>query len=536
MPREIVSVKDRYGGHNSLTGELSFNTLHTRNNTVLKRLGTAKISDDDPVSAGKVVGLHKYYQQDGDEFIIRARDDTGTVQVEWCDFSGSPDVWTDIIPSPTPAGLTTGYPVMFLTYFDKLFFVNGKEAPFVWDGAGDAAYVAGIPGGWGSPFAPRYIAGFKNRLFYGLGNYVYFSDAGYSGSGLDYESSSIIDALTDDGDFITGLVPQDDFLAIFKQNSIHTVYGNSPIDFLKPNNIYQQYGAHAPRSIVPVGPYIFFLHKEGIFIFDGRDVIPIPVSTAVRTELENIPDNRLKYAAACLWNGFYVLSYTLSGGTYNNRIMFYNVMTGENHVGDIEEFGRGWSIWPKLPASCFYVEKGLNDTGSILFGNDDSSGYCRVYRYPTGTKDNINDVETDVVMTWRQRLPRMEPHTREKTCYGYELEARGLSGSPTITIMDSNFNQLDQSSIQLIEETGTVFDTGTFDSITVGGEPEWGSIYEGGFLSSKAKRLSFEIKDMDSLELEILDLAFEIGVSGEKPKIAAEKGRSHNYPAFGVPV
>lgn len=491
----IISITDFMSGHNNFTGEESVNSLHTRFNSVKKRQGYDAL----PYSVANnfpVRGLHKYYKRDGDSFILKAFNDD--VQ-----YLALPDDWTSIIPDP-PAALTPGE-VHFLTFYDRCFFVNGSEAPFVWDGTGDAAYVAGIPAGWGSPFAPEYIAGYKLRIFYAQGNWLYFSEPGYAGSSADYDVNNVIKLSTDDGDVITGLVPHDDFLAIFKQNSVYSIFGSSPGDFEKPYNIHQRYGAIAPRSIVPVGPVIYFLHKEGLFHYNGSEVSPVPLSSAVENEIFNMSDNDLKKAAACLWRGYYILSFTPSGHSVNDQALIFNTLTGHNSIE------KGWSIWTNFPSNCFVIENGIDDSGDVLFGNSADSD-C-VFRYPSGYKDGLNN--NDIDFRLRKWLPRIGHMEREKSLYNYEIRAKGYLGKSTLNILDDNLNRLSQDTIEMLTEIGTVFDAGYFDDIIVGGDPDIGRLYEGGLPEPKAKKFAIEITNKKSHEFELMEASFEAGIEGE---------------------
>lgn len=511
---EPVSIKrDLPRGHNTHTGEMSINSLHTLVGTVRKRDGYGRIGDSSMFPI-KVSGLHKYYKRDGTSFIVKAAASVQYASLVSYYVAGDPDYWQSI---HVVANVVT--PTFFCTYYDKMFSVDGYSAPNEWDGT-TAQVIQGIPSGWGTPFAPKYIAGYKYRLFFAAnrkaageyGSSIYFSEAGHRSSSADYKTINIIQALTDDGDIVTGLVAQDDYLAIFKQNSIHTIYGSSPDDFHKPYDIKQRLGAHAPRSIVSVGPYIFFMHREGLFHFDGQGVTPIPISKSVEHELNNIPDNMLEKVCACYWQGYYIFAYARPGIGYNDRIFLFNVFTGQSQTLDREEFGRGWSQWLNFSPSCFFVESGANDSGDILFG-DDTGLHDWIFRYPDGYKDGPDN--DDITFTFRKRLPEISPVTREKTLYGFQMRCKGFHGGAQIKILDDHYNFLTGNSINFPDEIGTKFDTGVFDNIIVGGDPEWGRIYEAGLGSPKAKRPGFELVDVKSTVLELMDMSFNVGISGE---------------------
>lgn len=75
-----------------------------------------------------------------------------------------------------------------------------------------------------------------------------------------------------DGDEIIGLVPFEDRLLVFKEHSVHAIYGHSPSTF-QVQPITREVGAISQDAIrsTDEGVY-FFSWPEGVFLYDGKSV------------------------------------------------------------------------------------------------------------------------------------------------------------------------------------------------------------------------------------------------------------------------
>lgn len=133
----------------------------------------------------------------------------------------------------------------------------------------------------------------KNRIFFGIGNIVWYTKELTPGQGPGVNETSMVFSVGDDTQ-ITGLASMDDKLIIFKRKSIYFVSGDGPDDsgnddnFTQADPIPTELGCTDFRSIVTTPEGVFFQSDAGYRLLDRSLVIQY-TGTAVEDEVNAYP-------------------------------------------------------------------------------------------------------------------------------------------------------------------------------------------------------------------------------------------------------
>lgn len=251
-----------------------------------KRRGNTAFNSSAMESGAAVHGLSYYRQSDGDEWMTAI---AGT-KIFKSEFDGTMD---DITGALT---ITTGANNIWIPaqMNNLVIYVGGNRAadvPIKWNGAGNAAVLAGTP-----PVGTFCIQA-NNRFFIGntvanpsrinwsiLGN-----PEDWTGTG-----SGSQDVSTNDGDTLVGAaLLGTDHLLMFKQNSIHDlVIRTSPFPLFP---LFRNIGAVSPRAIVTVGDVVYFLTPEPrMKATDGTKIVEFP--DTIDDVWDSLSKSRLQYA------------------------------------------------------------------------------------------------------------------------------------------------------------------------------------------------------------------------------------------------
>lgn len=226
---------------------------------------------------GSVHGLWAFYDEPGSVAQVVAQGDDGLRTSTGGNFSwmtGSPTVYaTNLKVSPATFGSR-----FYIPFYDQ-------AVTYRWDGANATALSDPVSAGWDEDLAtpsgtkaPRakFAAAHLDYLWV-AGTYesatahpnrVRFSHPGDGGS---WRSSDYIDvAIGEDGDVITALVASNDHLLVFKNRSVHAIFGYS-VDTFQVVTISEDVGCSGPRSVVatPLGVF-FWSARDGVYQWDGK--------------------------------------------------------------------------------------------------------------------------------------------------------------------------------------------------------------------------------------------------------------------------
>lgn len=222
---------------------------------------------------------------------------------------------------------------------------------------------------------PKYIENHLNRIWVLDGNSLKFSalDTSVTGEHFnDWDSSNNAGEIilpSGQGDSGTGLYSLNGYLYVFQKHAIWEIFGNSPSNF-ELRQISNEVGLVDRRTLVEYDRYLIFFSGKDVYLFDG-------------TNLKNLSDGRVNTyinswanitsPAAVLWQNKYVLTNTVSGGSYNSEALFYDIT--RDKFGKLENvYANIWSTW-----------KGGTDSNQIYFG---SSNQGTIYLWNTGGHDD----------------------------------------------------------------------------------------------------------------------------------------------------
>jgi len=226
----------------------------------------------------------------------------------------------DGTPSATElaSGLTPGGQWFFDTLLSKCIMTNKLDAPMVWDGYNPIAVLGGSP-----PHA-QYVAAHKNYLFMAGTSEgpsrLYFSEV------LNLESWPVlnfIDISPNDGDWITGLLPYDDYLIITKNRSVWLLVGSGPSDF-EVRRIHDGIGCVAPRSLVRVVDSFAFVSTEGIYLSDIST--PTLISERLKETWKKLNRRRLHQIAAEYYDHKLRVDVPYGSSKHNNMRIIYDTI------------------------------------------------------------------------------------------------------------------------------------------------------------------------------------------------------------------
>jgi len=170
----------------------------------------------------------------------------------------------------------------------------------------------------------------KNRLF-GANNPDYPSRIYYSEDGLQdvFVSTAYFNIRSNDGDEIAFIKNILGNLAIGKTNTIQYLYtnGSTPSSDWAISDPFSFMGCAFPRSAINTPLGIFYLARNGIYVFNGQNSMRI--SDIVTPTIEDIlPSNRDAVWGEYIDNIYY-LSYTSKGvgGSTNDRVLVYDLVS-----------------------------------------------------------------------------------------------------------------------------------------------------------------------------------------------------------------
>lgn len=219
-----------------------------------------------------------------------------------------------------------------------------------------------------------YIENHNNRIWNLDDNSLKFSSLDTSISGEhfnDWDTTNNAGEIiipSGDGDSGTGLYSLNGTLYVFQRRAIWGLYGSSPANF-ELRNITNEVGMIDKRTLVEMDNMVVFLSDLGVYAFDGSNLQSL--SKGKVNNLLNDWANKTS-PAATLWDNKYLISYTVSGDTYNTEGLFF-------------DFDRGvWGRVDNLFASCFSQWSGGTDSNEIYFA---SSNQGSIYRWGVGGND-----------------------------------------------------------------------------------------------------------------------------------------------------
>jgi len=285
------------------------------------------------------------------------------------DVSGT---WTKI----TSDDLTANQRVRYAVINDTVFFCNGTDTLKKWDGTTYAA-AGGSP-----PTAATFILRYQSRLWL-------FSSSSYpsrvwhsaiTSAGLpapeDWstpQNYGFWDINPNDGDYITGAVVFSDKIVVFKQWSIHAIYGSKPGEFYT-RILTDEIGCINSETIAVNEYAIFFLSHKGVYMFTAENNKLYKASNHIQPSIDAIADNTS--CVGGMYQNQYWMAFYKSGSSSNNRVYVLNYLLG------------AWVEYVGINANCFYYD----ESADTFFCGSPTTGYT--YTLLSGTNDDGSNIQT----------------------------------------------------------------------------------------------------------------------------------------------
>lgn len=223
------------------------------------------------------------------------------------------------------------------------------------------------------PATAHLIAKRRSRLMIADGGAFYFSEI----ADVEYFPATWV-IYTGARQRITGLMEQQESLAVFTADSIERLIGQDEENF-EFVNAYSSEGCIATRSLVNCENLLLYLGCDGIYVFDGitARLINIPLAEYIK---ENINAEYAHLSCACFFDNKYLLSYPKGGSIVPNETVYIDFRTGATGV-----YSFGFACYSRWDRS---------GDGIQLYAGDNENGI--VYKVGEALSDNGSDISMHV--------------------------------------------------------------------------------------------------------------------------------------------
>lgn len=477
------------------------NTVYEFDGGVHKAPGTSLLSTATLESGAPVRGLYDYWRQGTSDSATQRRVIHVGTKIKYEQADGIfIDMFTGVSSTSIPQYST----------FDDLLIIGSSESsdlPRSFDGT-TAQYLAGSPPNFSFSVPHRnyqFAAGvFSNpsRLYY----CVPLNPEDWTNTG-----SGSIDIDPNDGDMITGIVSHKGDLWVFKgpnKGSIHRISGTDATTFAKTPFVQ---GLPLPwiHSIFRFGDDIGFVTANGsvhglkataAYGDYNQAFLSYPINKYLQ---ENLNNNRARYfvAATDPNRGYVWIGVTPSGQATNTRylIMDYRFLSQN------EPYPR-WSYWDSRAFACIHLVRD-NHRARLMTGGYDGKVYKLDQTTRTDNGSAINMIVETPSMTYGEEWLMKNLANIGVSLNAFSDDVVNVSwtrdgvGTGSATVTQGN--------------TGSVFDTGLFDTATFGANafvPRFFGVENGGDFRS----ISYTFSDSaNNTDLEIHGFMAKITPCGE---------------------
>jgi hypothetical protein len=283
------------------------------------------------------------------------------------------------------------------TFNNLAIFENGETANSIlrWD-------VSSMIPLTGAPPDANVFGTFATRFFCNNvqnPSAVHYSDIDNPDAGLGTNIPFSINI--GDGQDVTALVSNNDFLQVFKEDSIYGInitYNTLTGD---PEPIYDkivqtQGGCYAKGSVQPVYGYSYYLSKKGFESYGPSQQRVVadfstPLSMKIDPTIRNINFKYRDNINSAYWEQKYMCAVPMGGSVSNDYILVYNEYIKRRFGID------NWSVYNGIPALAFAIFRDSDKKDRLYFVSqfepklfkfntsfsDDGFGYNRIWRSKT---------------------------------------------------------------------------------------------------------------------------------------------------------
>ncbi len=403
---------------------------------VVKRKGQELVTTTEVVASKKILGLHRFYKSDGTKQLLAACDTLVKYFV-------SPSTWTTIGVTQT-----TNLQAYMTTWgaLDKVYICNGTDAMKSWTGA--AAATITIADGVPSQALP-----YQDRLLTIIGGNLTWS-ASFSDTGASWETASNC-----------GVKPDTKLYGMAYHSSANESAGtNTKIILAGASGMYLFWGTdlrppfttgdyqifqisgpgcNAPRTMVwtPIGTMWLGIDRQ-VYLLPFNSVVPVPIGTKIQSTIqaiegiENIPAAQITNACAAYHDGYYILSITTSGGTYNTTQWWLD--TRRLYKDDDNHYGPWYGPMKGQSISCFATQNGAGDSGELVAGEAQAKGYVYYVNKATVYGDvTVSNATTKAIqMYFKSFFHPLGNGALRKDVHVIEAELLDVLGTVNVSLED----------------------------------------------------------------------------------------------------
>jgi hypothetical protein len=254
---------------------------------------------------------------------------------------------------------------------NNLLATNGVNAALKYDGT----MVSNL---LNCPLLSNFICTHDNRVYTAVSSTVNFSALRKAEDWTTVNDSGQIVVETTDGNTITGLVAGSSRLTVFKNNSIHELFGNSPSNF-SMKIVTENLGSPTGNSAQVIDGVIYFLGNDArVYQYSGGSMPSGDFSLAVRETLGTV--NKTFAYKSVSWQ--------------DGKKYYLAIPTGSNQKPDtILEFDTEFQTWNVWTMPNPITAKGIVKDGVTYLGSDNGTVYVN-------DKASATDNGTAVAFEW----------------------------------------------------------------------------------------------------------------------------------------
>lgn len=289
-------------------------------------------------------------------------------------------------------------------------------------------------------FRPSSIALHGGRL-YGVGdpnnnNRLYYSSFDRI---TTWPCSQYIFVPSSGTDWFVDLLPLEDRLILFRQNSIVQLQGHSFYQF-SLDQLIDNVGLTAPRSVVRIGNTVYFYHSTGVYTLSAfGGVSPQPLSFAIQRSLDSFMVNQQRAVGAGIAGDYWL---SIDYASTNQRTYIYS----ETPIPHWKTYGFGLHAVVQHDPDSTYgnfnpnkwlialvrrIGYGSGDQTILYQWQEDAlSGFLR-----TDTVDTWSDTTSGAIIATYQSKRFFEGRERERV-YWIDLVGEGDADTITFTFLD----------------------------------------------------------------------------------------------------
>jgi hypothetical protein len=342
------------------------------------------------------------------------------------------------------ASFTAGQEVVFSQARNKVFVWNGVDGGAYWDGT-TLSRPGTIPKG---KFAVFYqdkhiasgVAGQPNRVYISqLDDSTAFTRSATSlnnstevpgATVFTGATANFIDVRKDDGDVITGLMPFQDIVLVFKKSSTYQLeFDGTGQPVITP--ITNSVGCLSHKSIVAVENDILFLSREGVrrigndpgyLSSSGSTIRTHIISIRITPTVQSFNTQYITKANGLYFNNKYILAYPTTTSSVTNCIAYDNRFDA-------------WMLWDTITPNQMVQYIDSNNMPHFYFMNDAGT---QMYEVVGGTYNDAGTAINSYVVSKSQSFGNPDITNRFVDC---TLIFRTIAGQVSITLYTDNNTQ-----------------------------------------------------------------------------------------------